>query len=72
MPSILIEIKRSYTQEQEVAIMDAVHHAMVEAFKIKPTDRHVRLIVHETVVVKLFWPHVVSLSLSFAMAGRAT
>jgi phenylpyruvate tautomerase PptA (4-oxalocrotonate tautomerase family) len=47
MPSILIEVKRSYTQEQEVAIMDAVHHAMVEAFKIKPTDRHVRLIAHE-------------------------
>ena len=47
MPSILIEVKRSYTQVQEVAIMDAVHNAMIEAFKIKATDRHVRLIVHE-------------------------
>lgn len=48
MPSILIEVKRSYTREQEIAIMDAVHNAMVEAFKIKPTDRHVRLIAHES------------------------
>jgi phenylpyruvate tautomerase PptA (4-oxalocrotonate tautomerase family) len=27
--------------------MEAVHGALVEAFKIKPTDRHVRLIAHE-------------------------
>ena len=47
MPSILIEVKRKYTLEQEIAIMDALHEAMVEAFKIKPTDRHVRLISHE-------------------------
>ena len=47
MPSILIEVKRNYTVEEEVSILDAVHNAMVEAFKIKPTDRHVRLIAHE-------------------------
>lgn len=47
MPSILIEVKREYTAEQEIAIMDAVHNAMIEAFKIKPTDRHVRLIAHK-------------------------
>tara|TARA_R110002072_G_scaffold271474_2_gene431471 strand:- start:10291 stop:10686 length:396 start_codon:yes stop_codon:yes gene_type:complete len=47
MPSILIEVKRKYTVEQEIAIMDALHYAMVDAFKIKPTDRHVRLIAHE-------------------------
>lgn len=47
MPSALIEVKRKYTVGEEVAIMDAVHQALVEAFKIKPTDRHVRLIAHE-------------------------
>ena len=47
MPSILIEVKRNYTVEEEISIMDAVHNALVEAFKIKSTDRHVRLIAHE-------------------------
>jgi phenylpyruvate tautomerase PptA (4-oxalocrotonate tautomerase family) len=47
MPSILIETRCHYPPEQEVAIMEAVHRALVEAFKIKPTDRHVRLVAHE-------------------------
>lgn len=47
MPSVLIEVKRQYTPDQEIAIMDAVHQALITAFKIKPTDRHVRLVVHE-------------------------
>ena len=36
MPSVLIEVRRSYTQEQEVAIMEAVHAALRHAFKILP------------------------------------
>ncbi len=32
MPSVLIEIRRQYTQEQEVALMEAVHSALREAF----------------------------------------
>jgi phenylpyruvate tautomerase PptA (4-oxalocrotonate tautomerase family) len=47
MPSILIEVRRHYSQEQEMALMEAVHRAMRDAFKISPGDRNVRLIVHE-------------------------
>jgi phenylpyruvate tautomerase PptA (4-oxalocrotonate tautomerase family) len=47
MPSVLIEVRRSYTVEQEMAIMEAVHAALREAFKILPHDRNVRLVVHE-------------------------
>lgn len=47
MPSVLIEVRRQYTREQEVALMEAVHSALREAFKILPGDRNVRLVVHE-------------------------
>lgn len=33
--------------EQEIALMDAVHSAVQEAFKILPTDKNVRILVHE-------------------------
>ena len=47
MPSVLIEIRGLYTQEKEIAIMEAVHKALREAFKILPGDKNVRLVVHE-------------------------
>lgn len=47
MPSVLIEVRRRYTTEQEVALMDAVHAALREAFKILSDDRNIRLVVHE-------------------------
>lgn len=47
MPSVLIEVRRQYAQEQEIALMEAVHKALRDAFKILPGDRNVRLIVHE-------------------------
>lgn len=47
MPSILIEVRKRYTPEQEAALMEAVHAALREAFKILPHDRNVRLVVHE-------------------------
>lgn len=47
MPSILIEIRRNYSKSDEAALIDAVHGSLVAAFKIKPTDKTVRLIVHE-------------------------
>jgi len=47
MPSVLIEVRRQYTREEETAIMDAVHEALREAFRIPPGDRTVRLVVHE-------------------------
>ncbi|MFF2372092.1 tautomerase family protein [Agromyces sp. NPDC058110] len=47
MPAALIEVRRAYTADEEVAIMDAVHAALVDAFRIPPEDRDVRLIAHE-------------------------
>jgi phenylpyruvate tautomerase PptA (4-oxalocrotonate tautomerase family) len=47
MPSVLIEVRRTHTPEQETALMEAVHAALVSAFRILPSDRNVRLMVHE-------------------------
>ena len=47
MPSVLIEVRRHYTAEQEIALMGAVHAALRDAFKLRADDRNVRLIVHE-------------------------
>lgn len=47
MPSTLIEVRRRYTESEEVAIIDAVHDALVAAFQIPPGDKHVRLVSHE-------------------------
>jgi phenylpyruvate tautomerase PptA (4-oxalocrotonate tautomerase family) len=46
MPSVLIEVRRSATPDEEVALMEAVHAALRETFKILPGDRNVRLVVH--------------------------
>ncbi|QHH97407.1 tautomerase family protein [Acinetobacter dispersus] len=47
MPSVLIEVRQQYTIDVELGIMEAVHAALRGAFKIMPSDRNVRLIVHE-------------------------
>ena len=47
MPSTLIEVRRRYTPEQEVAIINAVHASLVAAFKIPEKDRHLRLVSYE-------------------------
>ncbi|WP_370891582.1 tautomerase family protein [Janibacter sp. GXQ6167] len=47
MPWALIEVRRKWSREQEIAIIDAVHGALVAAFQIPPKDKHVRLQVHE-------------------------
>jgi phenylpyruvate tautomerase PptA (4-oxalocrotonate tautomerase family) len=47
MPSVLIEVRKRYSREQEIALMEAVHAALREAFKILPGDRNVRLVIHE-------------------------
>jgi phenylpyruvate tautomerase PptA (4-oxalocrotonate tautomerase family) len=46
MPSILIEVRKQYSAEQEIALMDAVHAAVQSGFKIPSHDRNVRLIAH--------------------------
>jgi phenylpyruvate tautomerase PptA (4-oxalocrotonate tautomerase family) len=47
MPFAIIEVGHSWSDEQEVAIIDAVHNALVAAFKIPQNDKHVRLIEHK-------------------------
>jgi phenylpyruvate tautomerase PptA (4-oxalocrotonate tautomerase family) len=46
MPSTLVEVRHAYTQAEEIALIDAVHQAVVEGFKIPQHDRNVRLVVH--------------------------
>lgn len=46
MPSVLIEVRRQYLIEEEIGIIDAVHAALVDAFKIPTSDKTIRLIVH--------------------------
>src|SRR5258708_36264732 len=47
MPSVLIEVRRQYTVEEEERLMEAVHAALREAFQIPAWDRNVRLVVHQ-------------------------
>jgi phenylpyruvate tautomerase PptA (4-oxalocrotonate tautomerase family) len=47
MPWALIEVRRQWPAEDETAIIDAVHAALVAAFRIPAQDKHVRLQVHE-------------------------
>jgi len=47
MPSVLIETRQQYSVEIESGIMEAVHSALRDCFKILPSDRNVRLIAHE-------------------------
>ncbi|OGB14719.1 MAG: hypothetical protein A2W72_07985 [Burkholderiales bacterium RIFCSPLOWO2_12_67_14] len=47
MPSTIIEVRRSYSPEQEVKIIEAVQTALIEGFKIPQDDRCVRLLTHE-------------------------
>ena len=47
MPSVLIEVRKRYPQEEEVALMEAVHAALREAFGILSHDKNIRLVVHE-------------------------
>lgn len=46
MPKVLIEVRNKYSQEDEIALMNAVHSAIAAAFK-KPDDINVILLVHE-------------------------
>lgn len=47
MPTVTIEVKREYTSEEEVAIIDAIHRAMMTGIKTPEWDKNIRLIVHE-------------------------
>ena len=47
MPSVLIEVRKQHSMETEQAIMESVHSALRDCFKILPGDRNLRLLVHE-------------------------
>lgn len=46
MPSSRIDVRREYTPAEEVALIDAVHEALVAAFRIPREDKHVMLVSH--------------------------
>ncbi|HUR39567.1 MAG TPA: tautomerase family protein [Verrucomicrobiae bacterium] len=46
MPSVLIETRRPYSADEETAIIEAVHLALRDAFKIPADDRMLRLVCH--------------------------
>ena len=46
MPSTVIEVRRQYSDAEESAILEAVHQALVSAFRIPAGDKHLRLFVH--------------------------
>jgi phenylpyruvate tautomerase PptA (4-oxalocrotonate tautomerase family) len=47
MPSAVVEIRRSYSPEDETYLLESVHDAIVRAFKVAPAHRNVTLIVHQ-------------------------
>lgn len=47
MPSTVIEVRRAYSAEEESRIVEAVHAALVEGFKIPQEDRCVRLATYD-------------------------
>lgn len=47
MPLTVIEVRKQYSPEQEVALIEAVQAALITAFKIPADDKCLRLIVHE-------------------------
>ena len=47
MPKVTIEVRQPRSRADEEALIEAVHSALVEAFRIPSTDRNVKLSVHE-------------------------
>lgn len=46
MPSVVIEVRKAYLPEEEIAIMNAVQAALVQCFHIPENDKQIRLIAH--------------------------
>ena len=46
MPSATIEVRYAYSQDEETALMEAVHAAIVESFEVSPTHRNVSFVLH--------------------------
>ena len=46
MPSILIEVRRPYSDAEASAMIDAVHAALMDAFKTPVWDKNIRFVEH--------------------------
>jgi hypothetical protein len=46
MPSVCIHVRKTYSESEEVAIMNAVQAALVTAFGVSPSDTNITLMVH--------------------------
>ena len=46
MPRVVIEVRRQYTREQEIALIDKVFEGLRDAFALPESDRNLRLVVH--------------------------
>lgn len=46
MPNVLIEVRKEYTVEEEIKIINSVHESLIFAFKIMKSDKSIRLINH--------------------------
>ena len=75
MQSALIEVRRPYTERKELALINAIHDALVAAFRIPPEDRTVRLVVHEphrfACSPRLMQPELFTLVSIDCFAGRS-
>lgn len=47
MPSATVEVCRTYPDDEEPRLLQAVHDAIVTAFRVSPVHRNVTLVVHE-------------------------
>jgi phenylpyruvate tautomerase PptA (4-oxalocrotonate tautomerase family) len=47
VPTVVIEVRKAYSREEEAGIIEAVHAALIEGFAIPRSDRNLRLVVHE-------------------------
>ncbi len=48
MPSITVDVCRDYAPHEGRALLDAVHTALVDAFRIDPANRNMLLRVHRS------------------------
>ncbi|MFD1827915.1 MULTISPECIES: tautomerase family protein [Mumia] len=75
MPAAMIEVRRQYTEAEEVGLVEAVHGALVAAFRIPQQDGEVRLVVHQphrfAVSPTLSQPELAALVTIDCFAGRS-
>jgi phenylpyruvate tautomerase PptA (4-oxalocrotonate tautomerase family) len=75
MPAALIEVRREWSEADEVAIIDAVHESLVAAFRIPPQDKDVRLLSYPphrfACSPKLTQPELATLVTIDCFAGRS-